>query len=148
MSDFLEKVESFQRKLLDRGYNLHEITPLRNKIDHSSRQELLHKQSTAKTEPPLVFKLIFSPHIYTKDLKSALTVNWELIKNHANLKTLFPTSPVIAYKRTNNLKNILVKAALRCNVSEEKESKTLDKNYDDLDTEMIKILQGLEDNSF
>ena len=108
----------------------------------------MHKQSTAKTEHSLVFKLIFSPHIYTKYLKSGLTVNWELIENHPNLKTLFPTSRVIAYKSANNLTDILVKAALRGNVYEERESKTLDKNYDDLDIEMFKILQGIEDNSF
>ena len=60
--DFIERVNNFRLKLIDRGYSSDEITPVINKIDHSQRQLNLNKVNPPQEGPPLVMKLTYSPH--------------------------------------------------------------------------------------
>ena len=53
-----------------------------------------------------------SPSIRTKDIKRALTINWEIIQNNKVLISQFPKKPTIAYRRNTNLKDKLVRAKI------------------------------------
>ena len=41
-------------------------------------------------------------------LKEILTKNWSLITNNPNLARIFPSAPIVAYKKDKSLKDLLV----------------------------------------
>ena len=49
-----------------------------------------------------------SPHTETRDLKSAFLKHWQKISSNEILKKLFPNPPLLAYKRAQNLSDIVV----------------------------------------
>ena len=60
-TDFIQRVQQFGQKLLERGYDSAELMPLLTKIDHSHRGTDLNKNKPPLKEPPLVIKLTYSP---------------------------------------------------------------------------------------
>ena len=110
--DFLEKVNNFKDKLLARNYSDEEINSAFESVCYANRKSFLTKEPK-QPNIPLVFKIIFTPHLCTKNIKHALLKNWHLIENHHLLQTIFPNSPLIAYKRAPNIKDLLVKSKYR-----------------------------------
>ncbi|PIK37099.1 hypothetical protein BSL78_26069 [Apostichopus japonicus] len=113
-TDFLEKKNAFTEKLLLRNYKKEEIATATKGIKFENRRQYLTTNPKQK-EPPLVFKLTYTPHIKTTHLKKALLKHWHLISQHAELSKLFPKEPILAYKRAQNLKDLLVNSRFRSN---------------------------------
>ena len=99
----------FKDKLLTRDYSLEEINSTIETVCYANRKNLL-TNSSQQQNSPLVFKILYTPHLRTKDLKHALLENWHLITNHQLLNVIFPVSPLIAYKRGQNVKDLLVRS--------------------------------------
>ena len=79
------------------------------------------------TAIPLVFKTKYNPHFAVKYIRQALLKHWNIIEKNVRLKMVFPKPPMIAYSRSENLHDSLVKAKLP---TREKNDYT----YDDLVT--------------
>ena len=109
VNDFIEKRDLFTQKLIARSYKHDEISSAIKGINHEERQSNSALKQQSKT-PPLVFKLTYTPHIKTKQLKTALIKHWDKIATHPQLSLLFPEQPIISYKRASNLKDLLVKS--------------------------------------
>ena len=113
-TDFIEKRNAFTEKLLLRNYGKEEIATAIKGINYKNRTQYLTTTPKQKV-PPLVFKLIYTPHIKTQHLKKALLKHWHLISEHPKLSELFPNEPILAYKRAQNLKDLLVKSRFKSN---------------------------------
>ena len=64
------------------------------------------------TAIPLVFKTKYNPHFAGKYIGQTLLKHWNIIEKNVRLKMVFPKPPMIAYSRSENLHNSLVKAKL------------------------------------
>ena len=64
----------------------------------------------------------YYPHITSKHIKNALLKHWEIIEDNPELRRIFPKIPIIAFSRTKNLKDDLVRARLKVSREEEKEN--------------------------
>ena len=117
-----------------RNYSREEINSATNDVVYADRKTLLTEKNKAVT-PPLVYKLVYTPHIKTMHLKRALIKNWHLITQNPQLHKLFPEQPIIAYKRSKNLKDFLVKS--RFTSSRENEVQISDDTFFDALLEAI-----------
>ena len=126
----------FRDKLQQRGYNEKDLAILRNKSE--TRVEPYERTKTTKKEIPLVFTLPYHPHIKHLALKRALQKHWNLINGNEFLNELFPTKPIIAYKRHKNIKDNIVRSRIpQSGLSKQEENK--------LDRENVRILMELLD---
>ena len=117
------KISSW-RKLSSRGYDDAELSKADSSINFEDRQHFI-KEKPKSTAIPLVFKTKYNPHFAGKYIKQALLKHWDIINKNVKLKMIFPKPPMIAYSRSENLRDSLVKAKLP--TREEK-----DYTYDDL----------------
>ncbi|XP_038051962.1 uncharacterized protein LOC119724781 [Patiria miniata] len=130
--DFLQKVQSFEEKLLKRGYNQADIHKCKQSIDFSQRKSMIHtEQVKTQKELPLVFTTTYNPHVKHMDIKRALSRHWHLISGNPTLKEVFPKPPLVAYKIAENIKKRLVRAKL--SHTEDNQSSTTENEDNTLD---------------
>jgi hypothetical protein len=60
----------------------------------------------------LFFKTKYNPQTSINDLRRALCKHWHQLDGEEDLRSLFPTPPMISYKRHKNLREFLVKSKL------------------------------------
>jgi len=113
---FIEKVNFFTNKLVERGYDRPTVNEITNKVKFVDRNNHLNasKEGTIKNKKniPLVLVTTYTPYTKTHDLKSALLKHWGIIQQNSTLNALFPNSPILAFKRAKNLADMLVKSKL------------------------------------
>ena len=68
------------------------------------------QKSQSPQQLPLVFKTKYNTHFAWKYIGQALLKHWNIIKKKVRLKMVFPKPPLIAYSRSENLRDSLVKA--------------------------------------
>ena len=93
----------------------------------------------SSTPNSLVFKLTYTPHIKTKQLKTVLIKHWDKIATHPQLSLLHPEQPIISYKRASNLKDLLVKSRFIPN----KNDKPAESNESDDDMYLNALITAL-----
>ena len=108
---FAEKKSFFTEKLSARGYSEAELEKTSASINFEDRQHLI-QEKTKSTDIPLVFKTKYNPHYSGKLIRRAFLSHWNIISNNKQLKMIFPKPPIIAYSRSKNLRDSLVKAKL------------------------------------
>lgn len=140
--NFEEYKDNFNSKLLDRGYTASEIQDASDAVNFSNRKDYIIKKDKSN-EIPLVYKQPYFPHISGKHIMAAILKYWPIIEEHPILKNIFKDRPIIAYSRTKNLKDFLVRAKLR-KKNEEEHDRPM--SNDDL-TPTLEILQDLETES-
>ena len=111
LDTFVEKKDFFMEKLSARGYNNTELSKADSSINFEDRQHFI-KEKPKSTSIPLVFKTKYNPHFARKYIRQALLKHWNIIEKNVRLKMIFPKPPMIAYSRSENLRDSLVKAKL------------------------------------
>ncbi len=111
MDTFREKKEFFMQKLTNRGYTESELLDADLSINLGDRSTYIQEKPKS-LEIPLVFKTTYFPHMSGKHIKNAIMKHWHMIGDHDHLKTIFPKPPIVAYSRTNSLRDTLVRAKL------------------------------------
>ena len=109
LDTFVEKKDFFMEKLSARGYNNTELSKADSSINFEDRQHFI-KEKPKSTSIPLVFKTKYNPHFVGKYIGQALLKHWKIIEKNVKLKMIFPYPPMIAYSRSENLRDSLVKA--------------------------------------
>lgn len=109
--EYEQRKSVFTEKLIARGYSRKEVTETSKEVDFDKRNEMI-TEKIREDKIPLVFKLNYYPHITSKHIKNALLRYWDIISEHPELNRIFPEVPIIAYSRTKNLKDDLVRARL------------------------------------
>jgi hypothetical protein len=114
--EFHKQCTLFKKKLLNRGYAEDFIDNIAKSVSYNDRQTILqttgNKKKSQQHKFPLVFTTTFSGHLTSHRVKTALLKNWHIISGNQDLKTTFPDPPLIAFKRTKNIQDKLVKAKL------------------------------------
>ena len=109
--DYIARADLFKQKLLLRGYGENEFQSAYSQVHHGQREEYLKgKTKTCKKDKPLVFTTTYNPHL--SGFSRALTRHWEIISKHKKLSKIFPKTPMIAYRRGQNLQDTLVRARI------------------------------------
>ena len=65
-----------------------------------------------KTSIPLVFITTNTPYIRREELRAKIVKHWHKIEKHCELSKLFPKSPIMAYKRAQNLADTVISSKL------------------------------------
>ena len=105
-TELRKQLEAFKHRLLKRGYTEHEINEVLESTKNTKRTDLLNPQQRNR-EQPLVMVTKYNPSI--QKLKTKLTKHWRLISQNPDCANLFLRKPIIAYKRSKNLQQLLSK---------------------------------------
>ena len=102
--EFNQLLYSFKDRLLKRGYKNAEIDETFNEIQKISRKDVL-KDKQKKKKRTLVFVTKYNPGL--KHLKKMLLKHWQELNKNPRCKQIFATKPIIAYKRSRNIGEIV-----------------------------------------
>ena len=112
-------------KLSARGYNDAELSRADSLINFEDRQHFI-KEKLKSTAIRLVFNTKYNRNFAGKYIRQALLLkHWNVIYKNVRLKMIFPKPPMIAYSRSENQRDSLVKAKFPTR-------KEGDYSYDDL----------------
>ncbi|XP_071153747.1 uncharacterized protein [Mytilus edulis] len=103
--DYKTRREEIKTHLRKRGYNNSFTEVQLKKVDNLNREDLLqYKQKKENNRVPLV--ITFSKAL--PNVHSILRKNLKILHQSERLKKIFPDPPIVAFKRDNNIKDILV----------------------------------------
>jgi hypothetical protein len=111
IEDYDTNVKLMGTHFLRRGYPLHLVEEAALKVRRIDRQSLLHPPNRAqnpKDDDKLVLVTTYNPDDNT--LRDLVTKNWNLLGKSTNTSFLHEKKLMTAYRRPQNLKDILVKA--------------------------------------
>ena len=108
LDTFVEKKGFFMEKLSARGYNDGELSSPESSINFEDRQHF-NKEKPKSTAIPLVFNTKYNRNFAGKYIRQALLKHWNVVDKNVRLKMIFPKPPMIAYSRSENLRDSLVK---------------------------------------
>ena len=116
-TNFVNKVNFFTDKLVERGYDRPQVNEITSKVKFEDRDKYLNNSKESrpnmnKKNIPLVLVTTYTPYIKTQDLKKVLLNHWHKIEQNPTLNALFPKPPLLAFKRAKNLADTLVKSKL------------------------------------
>ena len=116
---FLQTQEKQKIRFRNRGYPLPLLQQINQEFPFERRTQLIAKIPDISnapditpqgTQPPLTLVMPYDPWFPT--IRSTIHRLWNRIAEDDVLKQVFPTRPKIAYKRTKNLSDTLVRAKL------------------------------------
>ena len=93
--------------LMKREYRERSIDDAIKRVLKLSRREALKKVEKRKNERP-VFTVTYNPAL--PSVSNILKKHWRVMKSDPYLKKVFPFPPMVAFRRTTNLRNKLVKS--------------------------------------
>ena len=109
--EFKLQLDKLKLDLLSRDYNPKVISTAFTRIHSVKREDALKR--VEKQEGPKRVPLVITYHPTLPSISKLARNHWNvMVENSARLEKIFPLPPVIAYKRSKNLRDILVKAKL------------------------------------
>ena len=94
-----------QTKFLERGYDECILKSQLDKAMNKDRKELLKCKEPAIHGQRTPFVTTYNKHL--PDIKSVFEKTWNILQINPKQATLFKDKPVIAYKRNQNLRDII-----------------------------------------
>lgn len=102
--------KTFYDRLRARGYPHRFITEVMDKIKYKNRPDFLKPGPPKENKKtPLLISLIFNPHTKSLNLGRIFRDNWTGISTDPELNAIFPDPPLLAFKKTDNLLNMICK---------------------------------------
>ena len=105
------RLGQLKTQLKSRGYKTKNITDAFDKAQEKDRASLMEYKNKATRADRIPFVVTFHPDL--TNISSTIRKHWRLIENDSSLKEIFPSPPVIAYRRPKNLKDILVTSKVK-----------------------------------
>ena len=96
-------------KLSARGYKDAEFSKADSSINFEDRKHFI-KEKLKSTAIPPVFNTKYNRNFAGKYIRQALLKHWNITDKNVRLKMIFPKPHMIAYSRSENLRDSLVKA--------------------------------------
>ena len=137
--EYKHKLDFFIQKLTLRGYEKSYVLDCLLDISYNQRNTYLEDVEKTK-DIPLVFSTDYFPQRSNSDVKQALLKNWHHISNNQNLSRIFPSPPILALRRTQNLGEHLIRAKIT-----KPEAPSDEDNSSENDTHMSQTLIDLID---
>ena len=129
LDTFVKKKGFFREKLSDSGYKDAELSKADFSINFEDRQNFI-KEKLKSTAILLVFNTKYNRNFAGKHIRQTLLKHWNITdKNVRLMKMIFPKPPMIAYSRSENPRDSLVKAKFPTSILTREEG---DYSYDDL----------------
>ncbi len=107
IQDFEQQCTNLIKYLLDRGYPLHTLVEDYEKVHKMDRNELLEKTKTEKQDDTKLFN-ITTFHPLNNPVKDVLDISWKLLQRSSTTRPLFNKKVVHGFRRTKNLRDLLV----------------------------------------
>ena len=98
-------ISQFKKRLLSRGYSVHEIDSIISEVEKINRQDLLKDSKITSNRPPSVLVTKYNPAV--KKLGTLLRKHWKIIQKDKRCSAIFPLPPIIGYKRHKNLNELI-----------------------------------------
>ena len=105
LKEFEAASEKLTTKLRERGYSNTEIASQINRARAKPREDLL--KYTTKEDKPQRIPYVFTYYPDLPDLKNTIDKHWLILNIDQKMKKTFTTKPIMAYRRNQNLGDIL-----------------------------------------
>lgn len=109
--DFRKHRNDLKARLIDRKYPVSLIEQALQKVDKLNRDQLLNGRRVEKNTKAVPMAITFSQ--YLPNIKAILKNKRHLLQRSNRLSNVFPSDPMVAYKRAKNLKDMLVHSKTR-----------------------------------
>ena len=109
--DFLKRWNELSRDLRSRGYKDKVLKAAFNRLEKVTRTEALVKVTrNAQCDNKIVFPITYDPRL--PSISNSLHKHYDLAKQDPNFVKTFPACPIVAYKRSRNLGEYLIRSKL------------------------------------
>ena len=106
---FEENIRKFKSRLLARGYPKRLIETLLSDVKFTERTSALQQKNDNRKD---VFPFVTQYQPAVPKLKHVLKEKWHLIQNQPPLQQIFKEPPIISFKKSKSLNDILVRAKI------------------------------------
>ncbi|XP_053556368.1 uncharacterized protein LOC128647639 [Bombina bombina] len=103
----VSQLQEMRDKFLQRGYKKRIVEDTLNEVLTLTQDNFIYKAAKAETESKLIMATTFAPN--TTQAGKILRTHWLLIQSDTRLKFAERMTPMIAYRRGTNLRDILVR---------------------------------------
>ena len=107
--DFRNQLTKLGEKLVERGYRQHSVSNALEKVLLVDRSEALKKKEKKKVNR-IALPLPYDPRL--PQVSSILYRFWKVLVTNPKMKSMFPSPPMVCWSRSQNIKDILVRAKL------------------------------------
>ena len=104
-SDFEKQCYDLKEKFIQRGYSATEVQEQINKASRIGREELLLESSCQRKHDRI--PLVLPYNRTTPKISNIINKYWSLLKINQNLAKSFELKPILSFKRSKNLKNLI-----------------------------------------
>ena len=111
LSEYIKNSDILCNFFIKRGYSEKVLRATIKEVCSIKRQDLLQDRPKEKRDPQTIFVSDWHPML--SNIPSILKKNFHLIENNSVLTKIFPSKPLVAYRRAKNIKNHVVKNDLR-----------------------------------
>ena len=102
-----KRLSELKTLLISRDYREKSVEDAISRVLKVSRMEAIKKVEKVKNERP-VFVLTYNPAL--PSVSQSLQKHWRVMMTDPYLKKVFPKPPMVAFRRTQNLRSKLIKA--------------------------------------
>ena len=111
-TNFSQHASDLKRNLTDRGHSSKKVQQAINKVRSLSRSDVLQQKSRDQ-DPNTRVPLVVSFHPNLPPLRSITNDNHHILHTSDRLQQAVPDTPILAYRRPRNLRDLLVRAEVR-----------------------------------
>jgi hypothetical protein len=112
-STFEKRAEELSKHLLRRGYCNDSVSRAIQKARNQERSDVLQYKPKTNNNTGSVLPFVLTYHPDLINVKETITKHWPTIESSSKLNKMFPTKPIIAYRRPKSLRDYLVRARLK-----------------------------------
>ena len=102
--DLKENLQDLTKTFINRGYDENMVNEQVTKAAAIPREQLLHPRTK---EPSNRIPLIMKYNRTLPPIRTIINNHWEILKIDKNIKETFTETPVIAFRRNKNLKDLI-----------------------------------------
>ena len=95
-----------------RGYNLSFLNQEIGRVDDITRSDALTNKDTPDTDQPTRVPLVITYNPALRPVSSIIHKHFNILSSSPRCANVFKATPLVAFRRTNNLSNLLVSAKL------------------------------------
>ena len=107
-SEFIKNSNILCKFLVKRGYSEKSLQAMVKEVAEIKREDLLQDKKKEKKDPNSIFVSDWHPML--KNIPSILKQNFHLIENDSSLTKIFPSKPLVAYRRPKTIRNHVVRS--------------------------------------
>ena len=106
-SEYIKNSDIMCKSLIKRGYSEKHLQSVVKDVLAMDREELLQDKQKEKKDPNTIFVSDWHPML--NNIPAILKRNFHLIENDSELTKIFPSKPLVAFRRPRNIRNHVVR---------------------------------------